>query len=87
MDQSTILIFILSFLFMTIGYLGNRDEKFSYRVYLFVFMLPAGFFLGLGVIRALFPQLPELTQVLFTAAASLASGAMAMLGLFLIRKR
>ncbi len=53
-----------------IGEWGMRNEHWSFRVFVFGFAMPAGFFMGWAVMQAIFPYFSTWEQIAITASIS-----------------
>lgn len=71
MTSATIALFVFAFVLYIAGYLGDRYGLFSYKMFLFAFAIPAGFFLAWGMVKALAPDLNIWRQISIPAGLSI----------------
>ena len=72
-------------LLYAIGYWGQRTERWDFKVFLFAFAIPAGFFFGWSVMRVVFPYLSIFEQIAITGGASLMAAGLAFVVLHFTR--
>jgi len=65
-------LFIFAIFLFGIGAWGQRREHWDYRVFVFGFAIPAGFFFGWSVMRAIFPYFSAVEQLVIVGGVSLA---------------
>ncbi len=53
-----------------IGHWGVKNEHWSFRVFVFGFAMPAGFFMGWSVMQMMFPYFSLLEQMFITGSIS-----------------
>ncbi len=63
-------LLLFALLLYGIGDWGVKNEHWSFRVFVFGFTMPAGFFMGWAVMQVMFPYFSILEQVAITGSIS-----------------
>ena len=75
--DSTIQLFIFAIALFGIGSWGQKQEHWNYKVFVFGFALPAGFFFGWSVMRLVFPYFNIVEQLVIVGGVSLTMAGLA----------
>jgi hypothetical protein len=70
-------LFVFAILLFGIGSWGQRREHWNYRLFVFGFALPAGFFFGWSMIRLMFPYFNIVEQLAIVGGVSLTMAGLA----------
>lgn len=84
---SALQLLLLALALYGIGDWGVKNERWSFRVFVFGFAMPAGFFMGWSVIQIMFPYFSILEQVLITGSISAALALVAAAVLYFTKVR
>jgi hypothetical protein len=69
---SAIQLFLFAMILYGVGSWGQRNGHWDFRIFLFAFAIPAGFFFGWSVMQIVFPYYSLMEQLLISGGSSLA---------------
>jgi hypothetical protein len=73
----TVQLIAFAILLYGLGYWGQKAEHWNFKIFLFAFAIPAGFFFGWSVMLVAFPHLSVYEQIAITGGASLVAAGLA----------